>query len=52
MLKDIIFVLLVISGAAYAHSYKSTILHFMQSEVEQGNSEVLLEEIDEKVQAL
>ena len=42
MIKDIIFVLIVLSAAVYAHSYKSDIVNFIVNEEEE--EDVSLEE--------
>jgi len=43
MIKDIIFILLVLTAAVYAHSYKSTIVNFIVNESEEDESETIEE---------
>ena len=40
MIKDIIFVLIVLSAAVYAHSYKSEIVNFIINEEEEEDVSV------------
>ena len=40
MIKDMIFVLIVLSAAVYAHSYKSDIVNFIVNEEEEEDVSV------------